>query len=267
MAAPELSPTTYISHHLANRTISFGDSPFWTLHLDTLVTSIVLGVIAFGFLWWVVRGATAGVPGKRQAFVELAVNFVDDQVKGIFHGDRSFVAPLALTVFVWVILMNAMDFLPVDITALGYEHVFRQHTWRQVPTADVNTTFALALSVWLLMIFYSVKVKGLGGWLHELFAAPFGGHPLLWIPNLLFNLVEYLSKPLSHSLRLYGNMYAGELIFLLLWMWAATSLAGTIFGSLLGLGWAIFHILIVALQAYIFMMLTIVYLSMAHESH
>ena len=267
MAAPELSPTTYISHHLANRTISFGDSPFWTLHLDTLVTSIVLGVIAFGFLWWVVRGATAGVPGKRQAFVELAVNFVDDQVKGIFHGDRSFVAPLALTVFVWVILMNAMDFLPVDITALGYEHVFRQHTWRQVPTADVNTTFALALTVWLLMIFYSVKVKGLGGWLHELFAAPFGGHPLLWIPNLLFNLVEYLSKPLSHSLRLYGNMYAGELIFLLLWMWAATSLAGTLFGSLLGLGWAIFHILIVALQAYIFMMLTIVYLSMAHESH
>jgi len=267
MAAPERSPTTYISHHLANRTISFGDSPFWTLHLDTLVTSIVLGVIAFGFLWWVVRGATAGVPGKRQAFVELAVNFVDDQVKGIFHGDRSFVAPLALTVFVWVILMNAMDFLPVDITALGYEHVFRQHTWRQVPTADVNTTFALALTVWLLMIFYSVKVKGLGGWLHELFAAPFGGNPLLWIPNLLFNLVEYLSKPLSHSLRLYGNMYAGELIFLLLWMWAATSLAGTLFGSLLGLGWAIFHILIVALQAYIFMMLTIVYLSMAHESH
>jgi F-type H+-transporting ATPase subunit a len=267
MASQELTPTTYISHHLANRTISFGDAPFWTLHLDTLVTSIVLGVIAFGFLWWVVRGATAGVPGKRQAFVELAVNFVDDQVKGIFHGDRSFVAPLALTVFVWVILMNAMDFLPVDITALGYEHVFRQHTWRQVPTADVNTTFALALTVWLLMIFYSVKVKGLGGWLHELFAAPFGGNPLLWIPNLLFNLVEYLSKPLSHSLRLYGNMYAGELIFLLLWMWAATSLAGTLFGSLLGLGWAIFHILIVALQAYIFMMLTIVYLSMAHESH
>jgi F-type H+-transporting ATPase subunit a len=267
MASQELTPTSYISHHLANRTISFGDAPFWTLHLDTLVTSIVLGVIAFGFLWWVVRGATAGVPGKRQAFVELAVNFVDDQVKGIFHGDRSFVAPLALTVFVWVILMNAMDFLPVDITALGYEHVFRQHTWRQVPTADVNTTFALALTVWLLMIFYSVKVKGLGGWLHELVAAPFGGNPLLWIPNLLFNLVEYLSKPLSHSLRLYGNMYAGELIFLLLWMWAATSLAGTLFGSLLGLGWAIFHILIVALQAYIFMMLTIVYLSMAHESH
>jgi F-type H+-transporting ATPase subunit a len=265
--AQELTPTSYISHHLANRTISLGDSPFWTLHLDTLVTSVVIGVLAFGFLWLVVRGATAGVPGRRQAFVELAVNFVDDQVKSIFHGDRRFVAPLALTVFVWVILMNAMDFLPVDITAWIYEHVFQQHNWRQVPTADVNTTFALALSVWLLMIFYSIKVKGLGGWIHELFASPFGSNPLLWIPNLLFNLVEYLSKPLSHSLRLFGNMYAGELIFLLLWMWAATGLAGTIFGSILGLGWAIFHILIVALQAFIFMMLTIVYLSMAHESH
>jgi F-type H+-transporting ATPase subunit a len=265
--AQELTPTSYISHHLGNRTISFGDSPFWTLHLDTLVTSVLIGVIAFGFLWFVVRGATAGVPGKRQAFVELAVNFVDDQVKSIFHGDRRFVAPVALTVFVWVLLMNAMDFLPVDITAWIYEHVFRQHNWRQVPTSDVNTTFALALSVWLLMIFYSVKVKGLGGWIHELFASPFGGNPLLWIPNLLFNLVEYISKPLSHSLRLFGNMYAGELIFLLLWMWAATGLAGTIFGTILGLGWAIFHILIVVLQAFIFMMLTIVYLSMAHESH
>src|SRR3954471_22128877 len=267
MASQELTPTTYISHHLANRTISFGDAPFWTLHLDTLLTSIVLGVIAFGFLWWVVRGATAGVPGKRQAFVELAVNFVDDQVKGIFHGDRSFVAPLALTVFVWVLLMNAMDFLPVDITALGYEHVFRQHTWRQVPTADVNTTFALALTVWLLMIFYSVKVKGLGGWLHELFAAPFGGNPLLWIPNLLFNAIEYLSKPLSHSLRLYGNMYAGEIIFLLLGLWATTGVLGAVLGGVLNVGWAIFHILIVGLQAYIFMMLTVVYIAMAHESH
>jgi F-type H+-transporting ATPase subunit a len=131
----------------------------------------------------------------------------------------------------------------------------------------VNTTFALALSVWGLMLFYSVKVKGLGGWLHELFCSPFGSNPLLWVFNFLFNLVEYVSKPLSHSLRLYGNMYAGEIIFLLLWLWAATGLTGTVFGSVLGLGWAIFHILIVVLQAYIFMMLTIVYLSMAHESH
>jgi F-type H+-transporting ATPase subunit a len=237
------------------------------LHVDTLITSVILGVTCFGFLWLVVRRATAAVPGKRQAFVELAVGFVDDQVKGIFHGNRSFITPLALTVFVWVILMNAMDFLPVDIMAGIYEHVFDQPHWRQVPTADVNTTFALALSVWALMIFYSVKVKGLGGWIHELFAAPFGSNPLLWPANFLFNMVEYVSKPLSHSLRLFGNMYAGEIIFLLLWLWAATGLAGTIFGAVLGVGWAIFHILIVALQAFIFMMLTVVYLSMAHETH
>jgi F-type H+-transporting ATPase subunit a len=188
-------------------------------------------------------------------------------VKGIFHGTREFVTPVAITVFVWVILMNAMDFLPIDIMGWIYEHVFQQHTWRQVPTADVNTTFALALAVWLLMIFFSIKVKGLGGWIHELFAAPFGSNPLLWPANFLFNMVEYISKPLSHSLRLFGNMYAGEIIFLLLWLWAATGLAGTIFGAVLGVGWAIFHILIVALQAFIFMMLTVVYISMAHESH
>ena len=267
MAAHELTPTSYIGHHLTNRTISFGDSSFWTLHLDTLVTSTLLGIVAFGFMWLVVRGATAGVPGRKQAFVELVVGFIDDQVKGIFHGERSFVTPVAITVFVWVFFLNAMDFLPVDIMAWIYQHVFQQHNWRQVPTADVNTTFALALSVWVLMIFYSVKVKGLGGWIHELFCAPFGSNPLLWPANFLFNMVEYISKPLSHSLRLYGNMYAGEIIFLLLWLWAATGLVGTIFGTLLGVGWAIFHILIVVLQAFIFMMLTVVYLSMAHESH
>jgi F-type H+-transporting ATPase subunit a len=265
--AQELTPTTYIGHHLKNQTISLGDSPFWTLHIDTLVTSAVLGVIAFGLLWLVVRGATAGVPGKRQAFVELAVSFIDDQVKGIFHGNRSFIAPLALTVFVWVLLMNGMDFLPVDVMAWIYHNVFGQEYWRQVPTADVNATFALALSVWVLMIFYTIKVKGFGGWIHELFTAPFGSNPFLWPANFLFNMVEYISKPLSHSLRLFGNMYAGEIIFLLLWVWAATGLVGTVFGAILGAGWAIFHILIVALQAFIFMMLTVVYLSMAHESH
>jgi F-type H+-transporting ATPase subunit a len=266
-AEHELNPTSYINHHLTFN--ARGDGGFWVLHVDTLVTSVVLGILAFGFLWWVVRGATAGVPNRRQAFVELVVDFVDEQVKGIFtHGDRhSFIAPIALTVFVWVLLMNAMDFLPVDILALFYEHVLHQENWRSVPTADVNTTFALALSVWLLMIFFSIKVKGLGGWVHELFCSPFGSNFLLWPANLLFNLVEYISKPLSHSLRLFGNMYAGEIIFILLWIWAATGLVGTIFGSILGLGWAIFHILIVALQAFIFMMLTVVYLSMAHEHH
>jgi F-type H+-transporting ATPase subunit a len=265
-AGKEMNPTEYIGHHLTHGTKQFGDGGFWTIHFDTLAVSILLGLVGIGFIWWVVRGATSGVPGRRQAFVEVLVGFIDDQAKGIFRaGDRNaFVAPAALTVFVWVLLMNAMDFLPVDIVALG-THSISEHGFRIVPTADVNTTFALALSVWLLMIFFSVKVKGLGGWLHELLFTPFG--KWLMPANLLFNAIEYLSKPLSHSLRLYGNMYAGELIFLLLWMWAATGLVGTIFGSLLGLGWAIFHILIVALQAYIFMMLTIVYLSMAHEHH
>ncbi len=268
----ELTPTQYIGHHLTFNAKAVGDGAFWTLHVDTLVTAGLLGIASIGFLWWVVRGATSGVPGKRQAFVELAFDFVDAQVKSIFHGDRRFIAPVALTVFVWVLLMNAMDFLPVDIMAWIYERVLHQHNWRGVPTADVNTTFALALSVWALMIFYSVKVKGLGGWMHELFCTPFGTQPawaapLLMIFNLLFNFVEYVSKPLSHSLRLFGNMYAGEIIFLLLGMMAATSLVGAAFAALLGLGWSIFNILIVTLQAYIFMMLTIVYISMAHEHH
>jgi len=267
-AERELTPTSYISHHLTNLTKPLGEgTPFWTLHVDTALTAIVLGVIGFGFLWWVTRGATAGVPGKRQAFVELLVGFVDDQVKGLFHGNRGFIAPLALTVFVWVLLMNAMDFIPVDLASWFTTNILHQHAWKPVPTSDVNTTFALALSVWALMIFYNLKVKGVGGWLHELFCAPFGSNVLLWPLNFLFNLVEYISKPLSHSLRLYGNIYAGEIIFLLLWMWAATGLAGSIFGGVLALGWAIFHILIVALQAYIFMMLTVVYLAMAHEGH
>ena len=264
----ELTPASYIQHHLTFFAKPVGEGGFWTLHVDSLVTAALLGVMGMGFIWWVVRGATSGVPDKRQAFVELLVGFVDEQVKGIFQrGDRNkFIAPAALTVFVWVILMNAMDFLPVDIVAaaLGWLGL---HEWRLVPTADVNTTFALSLSVLVLSIYFAIAVKGLGGWIHELFCAPFGAHPLLWPANFLFNLVEYISKPLSHSMRLFGNMYAGEILFLLLWMWAATGLVGTAFGILFGLGWAIFHILIVALQAYIFMMLTIVYLSMAHEHH
>jgi len=269
MAAEQETPTSYITHHLTFNSVKFGEGGFWTLHVDTLVTSVILGVLTLGFLWWVVRGATAGVPNRRQAFVELAFDFVDEQVKGIFtYGNRhQFVAPVALTVFVWVLMMNAMDFLPVDIMAWIYAHVFHLHNWRGVPTADVNTTFALALSVWLLMIYFSIAVKGLGGWTHELVCSPFGRNPLLWPFNLLFNLVEYISKPLSHSLRLYGNMYAGEIIFILLWIWAATGVVGSVFGVLLSVVWAIFHILIVVLQAFIFMMLTVVYLSMAHEHH
>jgi F-type H+-transporting ATPase subunit a len=265
-AEQELTPTSYIGHHLSFFQHPVGEGSFWTLNLDSLVTAALLGVFSLGFLWWVVRGATSGVPNKRQAFVEIACEFVDNQARDIFHGDRKFIAPTALTVGLWVLLMNAMDFLPVDILA-WVTHFFAPHGFRIVPTADVNTTFALALSVWLLMIYFSISEKGLGGWIHELFCTPFGSNVPLWPANFLFNLVEYISKPLSHSLRLFGNMYAGEIIFLLLWMMAAAGLAGTFFAVLLGLGWAIFHILIVVLQAYIFMMLTIVYIAMAHESH
>jgi len=159
-----------------------------------------------------------------------------------------------------VVLLAAHD----EAGALG---LIGFHEWRPVPTADVNATFALSISVLLLSIYFAIAVKGFGGWIHELFCAPFGGHPLLWPANFLFNLVEYVSKTLSHSLRLFGNIYAGEILFFLLWLWAATGVVGSFFGFWLGLGWAIFHILIVLLQAYIFMMLTIVYLSMAHEHH
>jgi F-type H+-transporting ATPase subunit a len=265
-AAYARTPSAYIGHHLTFLQKSVGEGAFWTLHVDTVATSFLLGLICFGFLWWVVRGATAGVPGRRQAFVELTIEFVNNQVKSIFHGDYKFIAPLALTVFVWVLFMNAMDFLPVDWMVMGFKAVGLPE-FRPVPTADVNTTFALALAVWLLMIFFAIKVKGFGGFIHELFCAPFGGNPLLWPANFLFNLIEYISKPLSHSLRLFGNMYAGEIIFLLLGMWAATGLTGAFFSGILSAGWAIFHILIVALQAFIFMMLTIVYMAMAHESH
>src|SRR5688572_5896004 len=267
-ASTELNPTEYTSHHLTHGAKQIGDGGFWTLHFDSLGVSVLLGLIGMGFFWWVARGATAGVPGRRQAFVEWLMTFIDNQAKGIFkHGDRNkFVSPTALTVFVWVLLMNAMDFLPVDIIALG-THKVSEHGFRIVPTADINTTFALALSVWLLMIYFSIAAKGFGGWMHELFCSPFGANPLLWPANFLFNLIELISKPLSHSLRLYGNMYAGELIFLLLWLLAAAGIGWAVASWFLGTLWAIFHILIVGLQAYIFMMLTVVYLAMAHEHH
>jgi F-type H+-transporting ATPase subunit a len=273
-AGNELTASEYIQHHLSFFTKPIGEGGFWSLNVDSLVVSILLGLAGMGFIWWVVRGATSGVPTKRQALVELLIDFVDQQAKGIFlSGDRNrFIAPLALTVFVWVLLMNAMDFLPADIVGLATHHV-SEHGFKYVPTADVNTTFALSISVLVLTIFFSIAVKGFGGWLHELFFAPFGSHPALVPANFLFQMVEYISKTLSHSLRLFGNMYAGEILFLLLWLWAAHSSLQGDFGIgwvasvILGLGWAIFHILIVVLQAYIFMMLTIVYLSMAHEHH
>jgi len=269
-----LTPTEYIGHHLTflAKPVRGTEGGFWTVHWDTVTMTIILGVLSLGFIWLVIRKATPGVPGRRQAFVEVFIAFVNNQVKDVYHGESKVVAPIALTTFVLVLFMNAMDFMPVDIMSWIYENVFHQHNFRGVPTADVNTTFALALSVFAMMIFFSIKVKGLGGWLYELVATPFGLKPLWASPllvafNLLFQAVEYVSKPLSHSLRLYGNMYAGEIIFILLGMWAATGVAGVVLGAFLHLGWSIFHILIVVLQAYIFMMLAIVYIAMAHEHH
>ena len=267
MAASTPTPAEYIGHHLSFFTKPIGDGGFWTINVDTIVVSILLGFLGLGLFYWVARNATTGVPGRTQAIAEFLFDKVDENVKGIFHGDRNkFVSPLAFTVFAWVLLMNSMDFIPADLAALGTHHI-SDHGFRLVPTADVNTTFALALSVWLLMIGFAIKVKGVGGFIHELFCAPFGSNPLLWPLNFLFNVVEYVSKPLSHSLRLFGNIYAGEIIFLLIWMLAAAGLFWSFWAILFGLGWAIFHILIVLLQAYIFMMLTIVYIAMAHEHH
>jgi len=269
-AGSTLTPTEYIQHHLTFFTRPLGQSG-WQLNVDTFATTVVLALLAFGFIWRVTRRSTSGVPSKRQAFVELLFDFINEQVKGIYHGESRMVAPIALTTGLLVLFLNAMDFLPVDITSRAFEFA-GFHNWRPVPTADVNTTFALSLSVFAMMIFYSIKVKGVGGWLHELVAAPFGLKPLWMSPflaifNVLFNLVEYISKPLSHSLRLFGNMYAGELIFMLIGLLAAAAVGWTVLALVLQFAWILFHVLIVGLQAYIFMMLTIVYIAMAHEGH
>ncbi len=274
MPAERPTPSEYIAHHLTFFTHRVGTGEFWAFNLDSIIVGLILGAVGLGFLWWVARGATTGVPGKRQAFVEMFFVFVDNEVKDIFHhGDRHrFIAPLALTVAVWVVLMNAMDFLPADLMSWVTGKLGAPHGFRIVPTADVNTTFALALSVWLLSIVFAIRSKGMGGFIHGLFCSPFGvgpwyAAPLMFFLNFVFNLVEYISKPLSHSLRLFGNMYAGEIIYLLLWMLASAGIAYAGVAVLLGIGWSIFHVLIVLLQAYIFMMLTIVYIAMAHESH
>jgi F-type H+-transporting ATPase subunit a len=267
MAAQYESPSEYIAHHLSF--LTHETSGGHQLNVDTLIVSAILGVVGLGFLWWVTRGATSGVPSRRQALVELMFDFIDGQVKGIYHGDRHrFVAPLALTTGLWVVLMNAMDFLPADLVTwfMGF-FPHTEHGFRVVPTADVNTTFALALSVWALMIGAAIMAKGPGGFVHELFCAPFGSNPILWPLNLLFNIVEYVSKPLSHSLRLFGNMYAGEIIYLLLWLMATVSGLFVVIAIALSFVWSVFHVLIVLLQAYIFMMLAVVYLQMANEGH
>lgn len=247
--------TAYIIHHLTP--LSAGEG-FWTLHLDTLFFSILLGALFIWFFKTAAEKATSGVPGMVQNFAEMLVEFVDNQVKDSFHGRSALIAPLALTIFCWVFLWNFMDLFPVDIlpsigSLMGLSYL------RVVPSTDLNATFAMSISVFCLIIFYSIKVKGPWGFAKEMLLQPFG--PWLIPFNLLLKLVEEIAKPISLGLRLFGNLYAGELIFILI------ALLPCYMQPVLSFPWAIFHILIITLQAFIFMVLTIVYLSMAHEDH
>ena len=284
------SPSEYVTHHLKHWQVSVGEGAFWTLNVDSLLMSVAIGVLAIGTFFVVGRRATAGVPGRFQAFIEIVVEFIDTQVRDVFHGNRTFVAPLALTIFVWVFLMNAVKMLPVDLPP-GVAMAAGSEYFRAVPTTDLNTTLALSVTVLLLMLAFAVKAKGVGGFGKELFTAPFhGANPVVNIilapANFALNVIEYLSKPVSLAMRLFGNMYAGELVFLLI------ALLGTAGGNLIassfadggagagvggalafagavaaGAAWSIFHILVITLQAFIFMILTVVYLSMSTEHH
>jgi F-type H+-transporting ATPase subunit a len=264
--------TDYITHHLKHLTPDGADGGFWSVHIDSVTVALVLGVLFSAWFWVKARKATSGVPGKGQAFVEIVLEFVDNQVKDVFHGDRRVLGPLALTVFVWVWLMNAMDLLPVDLLPYITEKFGVGH-FRAVPTADLNLTFAMSLTVLLLVIFYAFKAKGFGGYAHELFTAPFAANNLvvkiILAPfNFALNIVELASKPVSLAMRLFGNMYAGELVFMLI---AGLFSAGS--WLLYGMGiigytaWGIFHILIITIQAFIFMVLSVVYIAMAQRHH
>jgi F-type H+-transporting ATPase subunit a len=284
--AAEHGPTAgeYIVHHLTfwqnKKPANVVD--FTVFNFDSLIYAILLGVLGCFFLWRAARKATSGVPGRFQAAVEILVEMVDTQAKGIVHNatSRKFVAPLALTVFVWIFLMNAMDLLPVDLLPLVWQWIYGaaghdpHHAYmRVVPTADLSVTMGLSLSVLLICLYYNIKIKGAGGWVHELFTAPFGSHPVLWPFNFLMQMIEFIAKTVSHGMRLFGNMYAGELIFLLIalmggaWSLSATGIGLAIGHIIAGSAWAIFHILIITLQAFVFMMLTLVYIGQAHDSH
>lgn len=270
-ASQGLTVSEYIQHHLTNlqfnlQTMQLGDGGgFWTLHLDTLFFSLGIGAFFLWFLVRVARKATPGVPGKLQNVVEVLIDFVDQQVKETFHGKSALVAPLALTIFLWVFLMNFMDLLPVDLLPM-IAHALGIPYLRVVPTTDLTVTFGMSLSVLFLILFYSFKIKGIKGVFLEFFTKPFTTKniyvQILLAPiNFIMKTVEELAKPVSLSLRLFGNLFAGELIFILIALlpwWGQWPL---------GLVWALFHIFVITLQAFIFMVLTIVYLSMAHEDH
>ncbi|OZI41946.1 F0F1 ATP synthase subunit A [Bordetella genomosp. 4] len=291
-AASDVSPqSAYIQHHLVHLN-NIGEkqsviAQFDVINYDSIFWSVLMGLCAVLFLWMAARRATSGVPGRFQAFVEMIVDMVDEQAKGIVHNAKSrlFIAPLALTVFIWIVLMNALDLIPVDLlpsimrwTGLGAHHGDPIYYHRILPTADLNVPMGMALGVLLLMFYYGIKIKHPGGFVKELFTAPFHAHgigALLLAPaNLLLNLIEYAAKSVSLGMRLFGNMFAGELVFMLIALlggaWTGLNAASVGFGIghvLAGSVWAIFHIMIVLLQAFIFMMLTLVYLGQAHEGH
>lgn len=286
MATAELTASDYIQHHLTNLTLGWlpdqglvfahnaeeaAAMGFWALHVDSLLWSIGLGYLFLIGFRKVADNVTAGVPGKAQNFVEWIIDFVNENVRGSFSAKNDMVAPLALTIFAWVFLMNLMDLVPVDLIPWAFgqfmslfgadpHHVFM----RVVPTTDPNVTFGMALAVFFMVLYYSIKIKGVGGFVGELTLHPFGkfGIPA----NLILEGISLLSKPLSLSLRLFGNMYAGEMIFILVALMYGHNIVLSLGGGALQLAWAIFHILIITLQAFIFMVLTIVYLDMAHQT-
>ena len=285
-----LTPGEYIRHHLVHLTNVKQKSivDFSVINIDSVVVSSVLGLFTVFVLWLAARKATAGVPGRFQAAVEMLVEMVDQQAKSVIHNaqSRKLVAPMALTVFVWIFMMNFMDMLPVDLlprlwaeyySATGHDP---HHAYlRVVPTADLSTTLGLSVSVLLLCLFYNIKIKGLGGWTHELVCAPFGTSKnpvwavLLGVVNFLMQMIEFVAKTVSHGMRLFGNMFAGELVFMLIALlgaYATLSLGGGLFfvGHLIaGTIWTLFHILVIVLQAFIFMMLALIYLGQAHDAH
>ncbi|CAD5370171.1 F0 sector of membrane-bound ATP synthase, subunit a [Rubrivivax sp. A210] len=286
--ATEHGPTAgeYIVHHLTHWRNKELVGPFdlSVVSYDSMLFSIVIGVLGCFFLWRAASKATSGVPGRFQAAVEILVEIVETQAKGIVHNaqSRKLVAPLALTVFVWIFLMNAMDLLPVDLLPFIWTKIYGamghdpHHAYmRSVPTADLSVTMGLSLGVLITCLVYNVKIKGFGGWVHELFSAPFGAHWALAPFNFLMQIIEFVAKTVSHGMRLFGNMYAGELIFLLIALMGGafasvglgTGIALAIGHVIAGSAWAIFHILIITLQAFVFMMLTLVYIGQAHDHH
>jgi F-type H+-transporting ATPase subunit a len=285
------TPTEYIQHHLQHLQKDFSFQSvqqkkivdFKVFNLDSVAFSVLLGVVGCLFLWRIARRATAGVPGRLQAAVEILAELVENQAKGVIHNakSRKLISPLAITVFMWIFLMNFMDMLPVDLLpqawhtagpALGFKEYLRV-----VPSADLSSTLGLSVSVLLVCLVYNIKIKGLGGWAHELVAAPFGDKWFLYPINFLMQMIEYVAKTVSHGMRLFGNMFAGELVFMLIalmggvWAWQFNPLSG---GFWLGVGhvaagtvWTLFHILVITLQAFIFMMLTLIYTGQAHDAH